>query len=475
MQNNDVATVKSFSSSAALPPQKSHIDVRFAKEDDTRLSLKNVRIDLPGNGGTLVDGVNLELKKGDRLIITGASGTGKSSLLKAIRDLWEDGAGEIVLPHDANIVAISQKAYMPNTGLRGVLSYPDKEGKFSDDELENTLKAVGLERLVQYIPGQQMKHAVSALLAGIEPGMSLEDAGKKLQETAQDIVKARVDLAQHMTEEQRGWLENGLREKIGACDEAKLDKMLDAVCGQIDRHLVQKLTDHLSFGIVPWVKSYTQGKEVDAHRARMQILQLGKQLEKQLKLFFNKKNLDARDVAWLTPEQISQISKSISDRLNQEIKPFLKERKGLLSGLFNSFADPVMHFPVSSRARTTAERIVSNIVLYMKKEVATGDVLSKRLSGGEQQRVAFARVLLHKPDIVILDEVTAALDKEAGSALYRDMVEKLKDTIMISVAHNSHIIAFHTLHAKLENKKLTVSPVALAQEPVKPAGPAPQP
>ena len=65
------------------------------------------------------------------------------------------------------------------------------------------------------------------------------------------------------------------------------------------------------------------------------------------------------------------------------------------------------------------------------------------LSQGEQQRLAIARALLHKPDYLFLDEATAALDEASEAALYRLLQERLKATTIISIGHRSTLNAFH--------------------------------
>lgn len=68
---------------------------------------------------------------------------------------------------------------------------------------------------------------------------------------------------------------------------------------------------------------------------------------------------------------------------------------------------------------------------------------SKRLSPGEQQRLAFARVLLQKPDTLFLDESTSALDADNEAALYRQLRERLPGCTLVSVAHRESVIALH--------------------------------
>ena len=80
------------------------------------------------------------------------------------------------------------------------------------------------------------------------------------------------------------------------------------------------------------------------------------------------------------------------------------------------------------------------------------DAWGQKLSGGEQQRLAIARVLLKKPQWIFADEATAALDEEAEKTLY----EKLRAHVhsvkggMVSIAHRPTVAAFHSRQWALE-------------------------
>ncbi len=66
------------------------------------------------------------------------------------------------------------------------------------------------------------------------------------------------------------------------------------------------------------------------------------------------------------------------------------------------------------------------------------------LSGGEQQRVAFARALLYKPAWLFLDEATSALDEATERAMYTLLAEKMPQTTVISIGHRSTLNSFHS-------------------------------
>jgi len=80
---------------------------------------------------------------------------------------------------------------------------------------------------------------------------------------------------------------------------------------------------------------------------------------------------------------------------------------------------------------------------HFAAELDTVDLWTQRLSGGEQQRLAFARVLLAEPQTIFLDEATSALDEEGEAELYRLLKEAPWRPTIVSVGHRSTLRAFH--------------------------------
>ena len=83
------------------------------------------------------------------------------------------------------------------------------------------------------------------------------------------------------------------------------------------------------------------------------------------------------------------------------------------------------------------------------------DDWSRILSLGEQQRLAFARILLIRPDWIFLDEATSALDEAREHALYQLLYQELPNASIISVGHRSTLFALHDTELRLSDQTYT--------------------
>jgi len=66
----------------------------------------------------------------------------------------------------------------------------------------------------------------------------------------------------------------------------------------------------------------------------------------------------------------------------------------------------------------------------------------RMLSGGQRQRIAIARAIVHKPQILILDEATSAVDQETEQVLLRTLRELTREMTVVFVSHNKGVLAF---------------------------------
>ncbi len=88
------------------------------------------------------------------------------------------------------------------------------------------------------------------------------------------------------------------------------------------------------------------------------------------------------------------------------------------------------------------------------------DNWSHRLSPGEQQRLAFVRALLHRPNTLFLDEATSAVDAETEKEIYELIIRELPDSTIISIAHRASVASYHTKTWRFEPIEQTENQIA---------------
>jgi putative ATP-binding cassette transporter len=89
-----------------------------------------------------------------------------------------------------------------------------------------------------------------------------------------------------------------------------------------------------------------------------------------------------------------------------------------------------------------------------------------QLSPGEQQRMAFARALVQKPDWLFLDEATSALDEATEARLYRLVRERLPETMVFSIGHRATLGPFHARRLMVEPS--AKGPASIVEMPAAP-------
>jgi putative ATP-binding cassette transporter len=131
---------------------------------------------------------------------------------------------------------------------------------------------------------------------------------------------------------------------------------------------------------------------------------------------------------------------------------FLPQRPYLPVGtLRQALTYPKAELPVSDDDMAAAMRRCG--LDYLVKRLDEADIRwDQTLSGGERQRVAFCRLVLQKPQVIIMDEATSALDEGSQHAMLSLLRDELKNSTVISVGHRTGIEEFHDRKLTLEKK-----------------------
>ncbi|HEY9894597.1 MAG TPA: ABC transporter ATP-binding protein/permease [Candidatus Sericytochromatia bacterium] len=122
-----------------------------------RLALEHLTLQTPSYQRTLVEDLSIEVPTGQGLLVMGASGCGKSSLLRAIAGLWIAGKGTIVRPDADQILFLPQRPYMVLGSLRDQILYPNTHLEADDQHLTHILEQVNLADLAERFGGFEVE------------------------------------------------------------------------------------------------------------------------------------------------------------------------------------------------------------------------------------------------------------------------------------------------------------------------------
>jgi vitamin B12/bleomycin/antimicrobial peptide transport system ATP-binding/permease protein len=115
----------------------------LGESEGSAVELRNVSVTLD-DGSVVVNEAVVEIGRGERILVEGESGTGKSTLVRAISGLWPWGSGEILLQTGARIFLMPQRPYVPLGTLRRATTYPTSPDEIEDDVVRKALESVGL-------------------------------------------------------------------------------------------------------------------------------------------------------------------------------------------------------------------------------------------------------------------------------------------------------------------------------------------
>jgi vitamin B12/bleomycin/antimicrobial peptide transport system ATP-binding/permease protein len=98
------------------------------------------------SGCTMIKEKQVQIKRGERVLIVGETGTGKTLLFRALAGLWPWGAGTVSRPGDEEMLFIPRTPYLPPGTLREILAYPKPTSAFNTEACDAALTRVGLKR-----------------------------------------------------------------------------------------------------------------------------------------------------------------------------------------------------------------------------------------------------------------------------------------------------------------------------------------
>lgn len=175
---------------ASKPPA-----IALAITERKDFEFKDLVVNLP-SGTPLVSAHALRIRPGERLLVTGPSGTGKSTLFRALAGVWPFGSGAINVPRGARIMILPQRPYFPIAPLAAAVAYPEEPADVDERQMAELIAAVGLPALASRISeeahwnrmlslGEQQRLGIARALLFAPDYLFLDEATASLDEPAE--------------------------------------------------------------------------------------------------------------------------------------------------------------------------------------------------------------------------------------------------------------------------------------------------
>jgi len=184
----------SIAHAAAMPAKQDTIKVVPA-DGAHGIELRDLLVRLP-NGAPLVAADAFTLRGGEHTLLTGASGLGKSTLLRAVAGIWSFGHGTVSVPQGASLMMLPQRPYFPIAPLADAICYPAGRGSCDEARLREVLADVGLPALAERLDeqdhwnrtlslGEQQRRGIARALLHAPQYLFLDEATASLDESSE--------------------------------------------------------------------------------------------------------------------------------------------------------------------------------------------------------------------------------------------------------------------------------------------------
>jgi len=202
--------VASFRYALSTTEDMSELESRitYVEGEAGTITIDDLEIVSPA-GSDMLKETKVVIKAGERVLIVGAPGTGKTLLFRALAGLWPWGAGTISRPKNEEMLYLpTGTPYLPRGSLKEVLSYPLETEKFPEGAFPHALSRLGLDRLVPLLnetrrwdrelsQDEQLSLALARIVMQAPPWLLIDDMLGSLDDQAMERV---VDILSHELE-----------------------------------------------------------------------------------------------------------------------------------------------------------------------------------------------------------------------------------------------------------------------------------
>jgi vitamin B12/bleomycin/antimicrobial peptide transport system ATP-binding/permease protein len=195
---------------ASLGPVGLGATIQLGTSPDKNIYLRDLSIALH-DGKLMIENAEAVIHPGDKVLVKGDSGMGKSTLIRAMAGLWPWGDGEILIPKGASMSFIPQQPYFPLGTLREAVLFPNSQADVPEDRIGDMLTRCGLEHLIGRLNdtevwgavlsgGEQQRLAFARVLVNPPDILIMDEPTASLDELSQfKLMEHMRDLLLHTT------------------------------------------------------------------------------------------------------------------------------------------------------------------------------------------------------------------------------------------------------------------------------------
>jgi putative ATP-binding cassette transporter len=188
-----------------------HSELKILKDPESdKIVIDDIAVSLP-TGKVQITADHIELRPGEKILIKGRTGAGKTTLFRAISGIWPLAKGEVTLPADKKVIVLPQRPYFPIGTLIQAVSYPLPENTYDRETIKQVLVEVGLPQFVDRIDevqhwnqllsgGEQQRVGIARALLMNADYMFFDEATASMDEPSEEALYSMLlERAQNAT------------------------------------------------------------------------------------------------------------------------------------------------------------------------------------------------------------------------------------------------------------------------------------
>ena len=117
--------------------------IKIEEGDEDQIVIKHLDVELP-TGKLRISANDVVIKHGEKVLVKGRTGAGKTTVFRVISGIWPFGEGEVILPKGKKVIVLPQKPYFPIGTLADAITYPEPSGTYSREDMVKALQLVGM-------------------------------------------------------------------------------------------------------------------------------------------------------------------------------------------------------------------------------------------------------------------------------------------------------------------------------------------